>query len=337
MEELIGSFVKFSGAVNEDVVKWLQDMEEIFDLVQLQPSNKFIAARCYLTKSAALWFRFHKSNIADWPTFQTEIVKAFPPLRFHDQHPSPFPIELQKPKQEQVILHVPVSTSTTSNSLQDNDHNQLDLLKDNESTQLDLPNDNENRSLNLFNDGQIESFPDLENKCLHEDDQGYDSPMIVNINDLDLKIQAQCSDVADDYDRLEQQRTSINQSGSAVPEAEDVFETVVESMGSLPADDSSNYTVAPPKVHYLLSDNHRPRKHCVFKTVHTAYNWTLPRVPPYEDSASQTVSNEWNYLCQDALRCYFQNGIYELGLHFLKWKYRKWKFRKWKHRKWKYR
>ncbi|CAF4926231.1 unnamed protein product, partial [Rotaria socialis] len=34
------------------------------------------------------------------------------------------------------------------------------------------------------------------------------------------------------------------------------FETIAESMGSLPVDDSLTCTVTPPKVQYLLSDNH---------------------------------------------------------------------------------
>ncbi|CAF4883995.1 unnamed protein product, partial [Rotaria socialis] len=39
-------------------------MEEIFDRVQLRPSNKFMVTQSY-------------SNIPDWSTFQIEIVKAF--------------------------------------------------------------------------------------------------------------------------------------------------------------------------------------------------------------------------------------------------------------------
>ncbi|CAF4407974.1 unnamed protein product, partial [Adineta steineri] len=68
--------------------------------------------------------------------------------------------------------------------------------------------------IDLINDNQIKSFEALENKCLRKNEQGIDSPMLVNINDLDLKVQAQCSDVADDYDKLEQQGASINKSGS---------------------------------------------------------------------------------------------------------------------------
>ncbi|CAF4599632.1 unnamed protein product [Rotaria socialis] len=278
MEGLIRSIIKFGGTLNEDVVKWLHDMEEIFDRVQLRPSNKFIVAQFYLTKTAAMWFRFNKSNIPDWSTFQIEIVKAF---------------QLSAASKISLISTIPQQEK-----------------------------ENENNRIDLIHDNQIKSFEALENKCLRKSEQGFDSPMLVNINDLDLKVQAQCSDVADDYDKLEQQGASINKSGSVEPDVEDVFETIVESMGSLPVDDSLTYTVTPPKVQYLLSDNPRPCKRCIFKTVHTASNWNLSHGPPYEDSASQSISKKWNYLCQDPFRYHFHNRIYELGLHFRKWKYR---------------
>ncbi|CAF4976730.1 unnamed protein product, partial [Rotaria socialis] len=79
--------------------------------------------------------------------------------------------------------------------------------------------------VDLINDNQIKSFEALENKCLRKNEQGIDSPMLVNINDLGLKVQAQCADVADDYDKLEQRGASINKSGSVEPDVEDVFET----------------------------------------------------------------------------------------------------------------
>ncbi|CAF3787107.1 unnamed protein product [Rotaria socialis] len=196
MEEVIRSLIKFGGTLNEDVVKWLHDMEEIFDRVQLRPSNKFIVAQSYLTKTAAMWFRFNKSNIPEWSTFQIEIVKAF---------------QLSTALKMSLISTIPQQEK-----------------------------ENENNRIDLINDNQIKSFEALENKCLRKNEQ----------------VQAQCSDVADDYDQLEQQGASINKSGSVEPDVEDVFETIAESMGSLPVDDSLTCTVTPPKVQYLLSDNH---------------------------------------------------------------------------------
>ncbi|CAF2974655.1 unnamed protein product [Rotaria sp. Silwood2] len=100
--------------------------------MQLQPANKYIAVQCFLTKTAAMWLRFNKSNIVNWK-------------------------------------------------------------KDRENDQLDLITDN-----------QINSSEDLSNKCLIEHEQGSDSPLLVTINDLDLKIPTQCTNVANDCDKLEQ-------------------------------------------------------------------------------------------------------------------------------------
>ncbi|CAF3712416.1 unnamed protein product, partial [Rotaria socialis] len=58
-------------------IQWLQDTEEIFDRVQLKPSNKYLAVQSYLKGTADTWFRLHKSNIPDWFTFKKEILEVF--------------------------------------------------------------------------------------------------------------------------------------------------------------------------------------------------------------------------------------------------------------------
>lgn len=78
-KELTKSLTKFSGAATEDVVKWLRDVDEVYDCAQLQPSNRFIAIRSYLTGAALDWFRSNKSTISDWPTFKSTIVEHYQP------------------------------------------------------------------------------------------------------------------------------------------------------------------------------------------------------------------------------------------------------------------
>ena len=80
MEDLVKTIPHFGGHLHEDVVRWLHIINEIFDRVNLQPSNRYLAARSFLTKGAASWFRFTKSAIPDWSTFQVEIIKTFPPM-----------------------------------------------------------------------------------------------------------------------------------------------------------------------------------------------------------------------------------------------------------------
>ncbi|CAF1009416.1 unnamed protein product [Rotaria sp. Silwood1] len=78
-KEQIRNFSKFAGAPDEDVIKWIQYMEAVFDRAQLQPSNKFIAIQSYLTDAAKNWFRYNKSSITDWFIFKAEIIKAYQP------------------------------------------------------------------------------------------------------------------------------------------------------------------------------------------------------------------------------------------------------------------
>ena len=82
-KEQIKTLVKFGGSMNEDVVKWLQDVEEVFDRAQLQPANKFLTVQSYLIDAAAKWFRFNKTNIGNWSTFKSALITAYQPS-FHE-------------------------------------------------------------------------------------------------------------------------------------------------------------------------------------------------------------------------------------------------------------
>jgi hypothetical protein len=291
MEELIRSLATFGGTRTEDVRKWLQDLENVFDQVQLRPSNKFIVAQSYLTTTAATWFRFNKSNILDWPTFQLEITKAF----------------------GLSTLSKISSTLTIPPKEQENENNQVDLI----------------------NVNQTKSCKDLEDKSPREHEQSYCSPISLIIHDPGLKIQPQGVEVneydeltqqgvhvVNNCDQLEQQDESVIKSGSVKPDCENVLETVAESVGGLTAAHSDINTVVPTDAQCLWSDKRRTRKSCIFKKIYTGYNWNHNELPD-EDNAFNTITKEWNYLVKDALRCYFQNGLYKLRFHFRKWRYRK--------------
>jgi hypothetical protein len=196
MKEFIRTIPKFGGAVNEDVVKWLQHIDAVFDQVELRSSNKYIAVQFYLTDTAAKWFRYNNCNILDWPTFQCEIIKTFQPsfnstlLNMTKQQPSSFfsshlhnqqqsivDEKLNQIEQEPDVLRVPVLTSskislTSTTSQMENEDNQVDLINDNET----------------------KSFEDLEDKCPreheheHTHEQSSYSPILVSICDPDLNI-----------------------------------------------------------------------------------------------------------------------------------------------------
>ena len=136
--------------------------------------------------------------------------------RLHDRHKLTLKRKLQKIKQEQGIFHAPTSTSTNTLST---------------STIPKKKPNNENHQLNLMDDNEMESFEDLETKCLRDYEEGRYSPVLVDINDLDLEIQKRCTDETDDLDKLKQQRESVIKSGSVKPDVEDAFEAFARSMG----------------------------------------------------------------------------------------------------------
>ena len=78
-KEQIKTLTKFNGSPDEDIVKWVQDMDEVFDRAQLQSSNKFLAIQSYLAGAAMKWFRFNKAHIPDWSSFKYSIIKAYQP------------------------------------------------------------------------------------------------------------------------------------------------------------------------------------------------------------------------------------------------------------------
>jgi hypothetical protein len=77
LKEQIKTIIKFSGSSQEDVRKWLENVEEIFDRAKLQPSQKYLAIQPYLIGAAAKWFRFNKSTIDDWSKFKVALVKDY--------------------------------------------------------------------------------------------------------------------------------------------------------------------------------------------------------------------------------------------------------------------
>ncbi|CAF1523282.1 unnamed protein product [Adineta steineri] len=197
-------------------------------------------------------------DIGYWESLLSQLQAHMARARLHDRHQLTLKRKLQKIKQEQGIFHAPISSSSTMSST---------------STIPKKKKDNENNSLDTYNDNEIESFENLEIKCFYEYEQSRYSPILVNVNDLDLEIQKRCTDETDDWEKLKQQRESVIKSGSVKPDVEDAFEAYARSMGSLTTDDADVNTVVPMDVQYLWSDKYRPRKPRVFNKVHTGYDW----------------------------------------------------------------
>jgi hypothetical protein len=306
MEELIRTIPKFSGAANEDIVKWLKDIEAVFDKVQLGPSNKYVAAQYYLTNTAAKWFRYNKSRILDWSTFQCEISKAFQPYfnltlskmtkqqpssffssHLHNQQHSTFDEKLHQMKQERDVSHVSVLTSSNISSTSTICNKELD----NENHQSDLVNNN---SLTSFEDLEVK---DLKDKCLCEHEHDPHSPMLVTINELDLTIGPQYPDVADNYDELKQQDANV---ATDCDKSKEQGESVINSCFVKPDVEDVFVTIAG-NAQYLWFDKYQPRQPRIFNKVYTGNDWNqyikkyydTDIQTPYEDSAFKIF---WFYL-----------------------------------------
>jgi len=129
-------------------------------------------------------------DIGYWESLLSQLQAHMARARLHDRHKLKLKIKLKKIKEEQGILHAPLSTPSKISSTSTIPKKK----KDNENDR--------NNQLDSFNDNEIESFEDLENKCLREYEQGRYSPILLNINDLDLEIQKRCTDETDDWDKL---------------------------------------------------------------------------------------------------------------------------------------
>ena len=209
-------------------------------------------------------------DIGYWESLLSQLQAHMARARLHDRHQLTLKRKLQKIKQEQGIFHAPVASSSTISKSSSTSTSTVQKKKkpvDNDQSNSDDDDDDD--------DTEIASYEDLQAKCVRDYQQGRYSPILVQINDLDLEIQKRCTDETDDWEKLKQQRESVMKSGSVKPDVEDAFEAFARSMGSLTADDSMINTVVPMDVQYLWSDKYRPRKPRVFNKVHTVCSWTL--------------------------------------------------------------
>ena len=77
---ILESFVKtpktFQGG-KEDVIKWLEDLEHLFEIAQIPDPNKLALISYSLRGDALQWYKTVKSTLNTWPDFVKEIKQAF--------------------------------------------------------------------------------------------------------------------------------------------------------------------------------------------------------------------------------------------------------------------
>ncbi|CAF1466383.1 unnamed protein product [Adineta steineri] len=295
-EEIILHLPKFGGSHYEDVTQWLHDTEELFEQAQLRPSNKFIVAQCYLTATAEKWFRIERSTIHDWVTFKIEIVKAFPPL---------FNPILLKGEQCRQLSHVTTSSTISLTST---------IPEKKQNTEHDL--------LAPLNDNQIEPFEDFADENLNEYSQEHFSLILVPINDIDLEIQSQCTDVLTDFDTLNPPYASVSGNDPMKHGVEDAIEVFTAVICTAITDDSLTNTIVSQDVQYLCPDQYQfdePTSKIVQSyTSNIFYPDLLDKTRPYscslivyEDIALKLSNLEWNCSSRRGFRYICHNGIFQ--------------------------
>ena len=182
-------------------------------------------------------------DVAFWECLLCQLQSHMARARLHERHQLTLKRKLQQIKQEQGFLTLKSTLHNTSNAEQQTEEE------------------------------EEEEEEDLQGKCLQNYEQGRYSPILFNINELDLEIQKRCTDENDDFDKLKQQRYSVINSGTVKPDVEDAFEAFARTIGTLTDEDTNVNTALPINLQYLWSDKYRPRKPRVFNKVHTVnYN-----------------------------------------------------------------
>ncbi|CAF1622975.1 unnamed protein product, partial [Didymodactylos carnosus] len=79
MGKMINNPKTFSGATgkNEEVGKWLEEVETQFDNGDIQDSSKLAIISYHLKSEALVWYRENRKNITTWDEFVKKITKAF--------------------------------------------------------------------------------------------------------------------------------------------------------------------------------------------------------------------------------------------------------------------
>jgi hypothetical protein len=84
---IVGDLIKnpktFKGA-KDDVKKWLENIEHLFEIAHIQDSTRLDLISYSLRGDALEWFKNNKASITSWKAFVTEIKRAFTSL-YHEE------------------------------------------------------------------------------------------------------------------------------------------------------------------------------------------------------------------------------------------------------------
>ena len=304
IEEQVQSTPKFSGLVNEDVVHWLQIIEELFDRFNIHSSSRYLIISFFLVADAAIWFRHNKENARDWFTFKIELVKFF--------HPFPYSFLLQMEQSHQ-LFHTPTSPTSIPNEEQEIENDSVDSLRDD----------------------QLYSMEAVGNIDLHEHEIRF-SLVSVTVNDLTLESYPWNINKIDDPDELPQQRELVITSDQLQAGVDDPFDDLSGPDSPLASLDKS-----PPTFSRIFIPDYTGYHRFHYQENRYAVNNSLPIIrrayqshtfnvhsidkqrTQYQDIIFRLVNEAHGYSHHQIFRWYFSNKLFELWVSFRKWKYRR--------------
>ena len=69
---------------NDDVVKWLEDLEHSYEVAQIPDSNKLNLVAYALRGDALVWYKNHKSTFSTWDNFLSQLKHTYVPVYFQE-------------------------------------------------------------------------------------------------------------------------------------------------------------------------------------------------------------------------------------------------------------
>jgi hypothetical protein len=237
---------RFTGDLSQDVDEYIETIEHIGSLTTEPDQVLHVLLTAKLSGKAERWYTNHRHSLTTWSQLRvafreqfqqqtiinnitrpglgplprlslTNIVSPSTDNLNEDFRPT---IEIHQSEKNDLKIN-PIDTQSLLNQLptQILPHAKLVITTDSpKSTPIETHSPETEASRltpTISRQQESESFEDLENKCIHNHEQGSYSAMLVNINDPDLNIQHRCKDETDAWDKLKQQSRDVHGGAAA--------------------------------------------------------------------------------------------------------------------------
>jgi hypothetical protein len=244
----------FTGDLSQDVDEYIETIEHIGSLTTEPDQVLNVLLTAKLSGKAERWYTNHRHSLTTWSQLRVAFRERFqqqtithniirpglgplsPPTLTNIVSPSTDnfnedfrpTIEIDQSEKNDLTIN-PIDNQSLLNQLPTptSPHAKLIITTDSpKSTPIETHSpETESSHLTppISRPPESESFEDLENKCIHDHEQGSYSAMLVNINDPALNIQRRCTDETDAWDKLKQQSEPVLKSHFVTTDVEDIL------------------------------------------------------------------------------------------------------------------